>query len=401
MQLPIQGEVYFTLQQHSESISSVIVANGTVIARGPSLQERPPENWISALREMSERLGRDKDDGIPKGYSTEASPTTFGSSPRQSPTSSELFTSPTPSLTKSDLGLKRMKKLQDLLAALFNHPISSVEDHNQQVEGLYSGSRITTCPNVSIMQFAEVLGRLGNVSNTVGNVYGLLSWQIFKMEEDRLVHDEGLSPNFAAKQMNKKMAEVLKRRGKAKDWASDARRAVTMVFGPLRNTSICVRSFALILLASLCSLDGLLKIAHFPTLRRYFEEQFSRIVESQAPEWELLEESGYKVFDYKEFLRQRGPPLPLNDQSHNLPLDRLLEWRAQVSMSPAERLFANSVETGSASTARPSGMVNHTGNMPPQPQLQLPGTSPEASTMDYLFQNLTNCDEMVNLELVI
>lgn len=70
-------------------------------------------------------------------------------------------------------------------------------------------------------------------------------------------------------------------------------------------------------------------------------------------------------------------------------------------MSPAERLFANSVETGPASTARPSGMVNHTGNMPPQPQLQLPGTSPEASTMDYLFQNLTNCDEMMNLELVI
>lgn len=279
MQLPIQGEVYFTLQQHSESISSVIVANGTVIARGPSLQERPPENWISALREMSERLGKDKDDGIPQGYSTEASPTTFGSSPRQSPTSSELFTSPAPSQAKSDLGLKRMKKLQDLLAALFNHPISSVEDHNQQVEGLYSGPRIPTCPNVSIMQFAEVLGRLGNVSNTVGNVYGLLSWQIFKMEEDRLVHDEGLSPNFAAKQvtspsisclrcilltprqMNKKMAEVLKRRGKAKDWASDARRAVTMVFGPLRNASICVKSFALILLASQSPLSFTLQIS--------------------------------------------------------------------------------------------------------------------------------------------
>ncbi|BCR85516.1 uncharacterized protein ACHE_20974S [Aspergillus chevalieri] len=279
MQLPVQGEVYFTLQQHSESISSVIVANGTVIARGPSLQERPPENWISALREMSERLGRDKDDGIPQDYSTEASPTAFGSLPRSSLTSSEPFLTPTPSLAKSDLGLKRMKKLQDLLAMLFNHPISSVEDHNQQVEGLYSGPRIPACPDVSIMQFAEVLGRLGNVSSTVGNVYGLLSWQIFKMEEDRLVHDEGLSPNFAAKQvtivssililryilltlrqMNKKMAEVLKRRGKAKDWASDARRAVTMVFGPLRNASICVKSFALILLASELSLSFMLQI---------------------------------------------------------------------------------------------------------------------------------------------
>jgi len=70
MQMSVQSEVYFTLQQHSESISSVIVANGTVIARGPSLQERPPENWISALREISERLGRDKNDGITQGYST-------------------------------------------------------------------------------------------------------------------------------------------------------------------------------------------------------------------------------------------------------------------------------------------------------------------------------------------
>lgn len=87
-----------------------------------------------------------------------------------------------------------------------------------------------------------------------------------------------------------------------------------------------------------------------------------------------------------------------NDQSHNLPLDRLLEWRAPVTMSPTERLFANAVET---EPARPSGMVDPTSNMPPQPQLQLPGTSPEASTMDYLFHNLTNCDEMVNLELVI
>lgn len=87
-----------------------------------------------------------------------------------------------------------------------------------------------------------------------------------------------------------------------------------------------------------------------------------------------------------------------NDQSHNLPLDRLLEWRAPVTMSPTERLFANAVETGPAR----SGVVDPTNNMSqPQPQMQLPGTSPEASTMDYLFHNLTNCDEMVDLELVI
>ena len=70
-------------------------------------------------------------------------------------------------------------------------------------------------------------------------------------------------------------------------------------------------------------------------------------------------------------------------------------------MSPTERLFANAVETGPASTARSSGMIDPTSNMPLQPQLQLSGTSSEASSMDYLSQNLTNCDEMVDLELVI
>lgn len=65
-------------------------------------------------------------------------------------------------------------------------------------------------------------------------------------------------------------------------------------------------------------------------------------------------------------------------------------------MSPTERLFANAVETGSA---RPSDMVGDPTSNMPQPQMQ-PGTSPEAS-MDYFFHNLTNCDEMVNLELVI
>lgn len=140
----------------------------------------------------------------------------------------------------------------------------------------------------------------------------------------------------------------------------------------------------------------------------------------------MLEENGYKVFDYKDFLWQRGPPLSLSvyfflfpfvlhhtmpmpltqttdrsNQSRTLPLDRLLKWRAPVAMSPTERLFANAVETGPASTARSSGMIDPTSNMPLQPQLQLSGTSSEASSMDYLSQNLTNCDEMVDLELVI
>lgn len=95
-----------------------------------------------------------------------------------------------------------MKKLQNLLFALQNQPIARVDHHNQQVDGLYSGAQIPSfAPDASPIQFAQVLSHLGSVSDTVGNVYGLLSWQIFKEEEDRLIHRDGLSPNFAAKQV--------------------------------------------------------------------------------------------------------------------------------------------------------------------------------------------------------
>lgn len=124
------------------------------------------------------------------------------------------------------------------------------------------------------------------------------------------------------------MAEVLRRRTKAKDWASDGRRAARMVLDTLQPVSTCARSFAVILLgggiplveqfrmaliacAGLCSVDYMLKIAHFPMLRKHFEERFLRIVTLRTPEWALLESKGYKVFDYDEFIQQRGAPVPL------------------------------------------------------------------------------------------
>lgn len=75
MQIESQGEIYFTPQQ-SELISSVIVANGAVIARGPSLQERAPENWISALREMAEKLGKVKANEV-SSYAAEGQTSLF------------------------------------------------------------------------------------------------------------------------------------------------------------------------------------------------------------------------------------------------------------------------------------------------------------------------------------
>lgn len=209
MQIESQGEIYFTLQQ-SELISSVIVANGAVIARGPSLQERAPENWISALREMAERLGKEKANDIYSSHaerdfslydtSNEMVNPDFYLIP---PTPQRLVGTDTeqPTTTMSVLSAKRMKKLDSMFTGLRSVPVSALEYHNQQVDGLYNGSKFTSCPNSSIMQFAGVLSRLGAFSDTIGNIYGLLSWQIFKMEEDRLVNEEGMSPNFAAKQV--------------------------------------------------------------------------------------------------------------------------------------------------------------------------------------------------------
>ena len=48
--------------------------------------------------------------------------------------------------------------------------------------------------------------------------------------------------------MNSKMADVLQRRGKTKDWASDGRKAAKMVFGALQEANTAEKTFALILL---------------------------------------------------------------------------------------------------------------------------------------------------------
>jgi len=60
--------------------------------------------------------------------------------------------------------------------------------------------------------------------------------------------------------------------------------------------------------AIVCSLDNMLKIAHFPIIRENFQMSFAQIVAERTPQWEALEAKNYKVFDYAEFLRLRGPP---------------------------------------------------------------------------------------------
>lgn len=104
---------------------------------------------------------------------------------------------------KPDLEAKRMVKLSKFLEALRNHPIPSLEDHNQKVAALYDGPRLPSSEkNVSMMQFAGVLSQIGDVSTTMGFVYTLLSWEIFRREELYLVHKEKMAGNLAAKQVN-------------------------------------------------------------------------------------------------------------------------------------------------------------------------------------------------------
>ena len=97
----------------------------------------------------------------------------------------------------------RMKKLQSLLDCLRDHVVPAQQDHNDKVDKLYSNYVCSpgTVPT-SMEQFGQVLGRLGNLSNTLGVVYGLLSWEIFRREEERLVREERQSPNIAAKRVS-------------------------------------------------------------------------------------------------------------------------------------------------------------------------------------------------------
>jgi hypothetical protein len=101
-----------------------------------------------------------------------------------------------------DWSSKRLTKLQNLLTAICNHPVPTMSEHNGQVEGLYNGSCLPlTLHGMSSVQFAGALSQLGNVSNTLGFIYGMLSWEIFKREEERVIREENLSPVLAAKKV--------------------------------------------------------------------------------------------------------------------------------------------------------------------------------------------------------
>ncbi|KAL9582422.1 MAG: hypothetical protein Q9203_005497 [Teloschistes exilis] len=206
-----------------------------------------------------------------------------------SPTTDQPATSVSPSA-------KRCKKLTAIMNSLRVSQTPTLVEHNETIDKLYKcgGLNPSHLPQLSLPRFVAMLENLCDVSGQIGFVYGLLSWEIFRREEERLTDEVGLSSIAASKAVNKQMVETLQRAAKTRDWASDGRKAAKIVFNVLQSRSVAERSFAILLLATHASLDGMLKIAHFPATREAFSVEFAHIVEGMAGRWGLLSRSGYK-----------------------------------------------------------------------------------------------------------
>lgn len=105
--------------------------------------------------------------------------------------------------------IKRTQKLEAQLEAIKDAYIPDKNELNDIVRRLYQHSSASLQPVTSMEQFGHILGRLGNVSSTVGMIYSLLSWEIFRWEEDRLVQDQGRALLVAAKQVRRRIDSIL------------------------------------------------------------------------------------------------------------------------------------------------------------------------------------------------
>ena len=133
-----------------------------------------------------------------KGYGLDAASTV-------STSSENPFTPKSPAASgPNDTFTKRLRKLELLIESVRNYTKPSLEEHNEKVATLYNNS--TYAPHLtptSMEQLGQVLGELGKLSNATGIVYSLLSWEVYRREEKRLVIEEKLSPKWAAKRVSK------------------------------------------------------------------------------------------------------------------------------------------------------------------------------------------------------
>lgn len=212
----------------------------------------------------------------------------------------------------ASLETKRSNKLHRLLETLRNSTPPPLREHNELVSRIYDTIRSgpPEWQDLPLVQFAAVLGRICNMTTNVGFVYGLLSWEVFRREEERLLQTEKLSSIAASRAINQLMVKTMNRHTKSRDWASDGRKAAKLVFDIFRNNNCSQtdRSFAILLLANNISLDGMLKLAHFPATREEFAAQFERIIQERSELWANLSQRGYRVFDCEQFLNSRGVP---------------------------------------------------------------------------------------------
>ena len=100
---------------------------------------------------------------------------------------------------------ERLRKLEILLKEVEEQPIPSPRDHSEKVLRLTSNqdSPLDDTP-MSAEEFGQLLSRLGNVYSSAGVVYSLLSWEIYRWEEERLTQKENLPEIVAAKRVSKK-----------------------------------------------------------------------------------------------------------------------------------------------------------------------------------------------------
>ncbi|CAD6592473.1 MAG: hypothetical protein ASARMPREDX12_006146 [Alectoria sarmentosa] len=197
------------------------------------------------------------------------------------------------------LGAKRMKKLDTLLEMLQTASLPDISEHNEIVNEIRELCRKGSFPHrrVASGSFSADLEEPTASSSAAKFAYDLLSWEKYRQEEKRLIWEEEFSSISASKEVNARMMKARRRQSKTRDWASDGRKAAKMFFDALHNRNTADRSFALLLLASNVSLDQMLKIAHFPTLRSSFASRFARLVEKKAEGWSTMSNIGFAVLN--------------------------------------------------------------------------------------------------------
>ena len=100
-------------------------------------------------------------------------------------------------------GLKRSKKLDQLLQRIRDQANPDLVEHNEKVKNLCDSTiSFTSVVPATAEQLGHLLGDLGHVSDVLGFMYGLLSWEGFRREERRLITEEGQSARWAAKRVS-------------------------------------------------------------------------------------------------------------------------------------------------------------------------------------------------------